>query len=387
MTANLVTMQSVRTLLKQMCAKHLTASFCVVVLLLLPSCRPIRSLGKNPHGEELKKMEAQPNYRDGAFHNTTTFPADSNASVSRAPSWTRMLKYFTHRKPANTRPLKPLPVVVTNLKDNPYPAPTVIWFGHSAFLLKTATANILFDAALSDYAGPFKSAMPAFDFTYDYRVADLPPINALVISHDHYDHLDYPTVKALKKKVKHVIVPMGVGSHFKKWGYASRMITELNWNDSTIIDKNITLIATQAHHRSNRTFAQNKTLWASYVIEADGYKVYFSGDTGYSPHFKSIGEIYGPFDLALLECGQYNQKWPHSHMFPSQTARAAVDLKASVVLPLHWAKFAESEHQWNEPVKLLLSSADSLTVHVVVPFIGQPYSIKQPFQQVKWWEF
>lgn len=361
--------------------------FALMVLLFAPACQPIKSLGKNPSGEELAKIEQLPNYKNGAFQNIERFVGDSSRPRSRKPGWTRLLRYLVAKKPTNTRPANTLPAVVTDLFSNDYQTPTVIWFGHSSFLLKTAKANILFDPDFSGYAGPFKGMITAFAGSDVYRAKHMPPIDALVISHDHYDHLDYRTVRQLKKKVKRVIVPIGVGSHFRKWGYKPEMITELNWHDSIQLAEGTTITATPAHHRSNRTMAQNKTLWASYVISTDGYKLYFSGDSGYSSHFKLIGDQYGPFDLALLECGQYNQKWPHSHMFPHQTARAAVDLKAATIIPVHWAKFAESEHAWNEPVQLLLVSADSLKVPVSIPIIGQPYTIKQPFQQIEWWKF
>jgi L-ascorbate metabolism protein UlaG (beta-lactamase superfamily) len=361
---------------------------CLLLILLVmipPACKPIRSLGKNPSGEELKKIEALPNYRNGAFQNMEDSLRDSVVTAGKI-KWYRMLKFLLASKPANTRPSKPLPVVLTDLLAN-YPKPTVIWFGHSSFLLKTATANILVDPNFNSYAGPLKGMVPAFEGTMEYRVKDLPPIDALVISHDHYDHLDYTTVRQLKKKVKRVIVPMGVGSHFRKWGYKPEMISELNWNEAVQLNSQLRITATPAHHRSNRTFAQRKTLWASYVIEADGYKIYFSGDTGYSQHFKLIGGQYGPFDLALLECGQYNSKWPRNHIFPYQTARAAVDLKTAMIIPAHWGRFAESEHPWNEPVKRLLASADSLKLPVSVPLIGQPYTIGQSFEQIRWWNF
>ena len=277
--------------------------------------------------------------------------------------------------------------MITDLIKTRYSKPTVVWFGHSAALVKTATANILFDPSFSHYAGPISGLVKAFEGTNANNHKDMPVIDLLVISHDHYDHLDYVTVKKLRKKVKRVIVPMGVGSHFRKWGYDASMITELNWSDSFRLNDQVTITATPAHHRSNRTFEQRKTLWASYVLKADGYKIYFSGDTGYSKHFKLIGEQYGPFDLALMECGQYNKNWSQSHMHPTQTVKASKDLGAKMIIPIHWAKFAESDHPWNEPVKLLRQSADSAKLSYTIPFIGQPYTIGEKLDEIKWWDF
>lgn len=365
--------------------KHASCATVIVCLLLPAGCRPLTALGKNPSGDDLKRIEALPNYKNGEFQNLEERPVAAAAGRGRRRSWLSLAKYFVAKPPA-TRPPGPLPVVLTDLQSGPYAKPTVFWLGHSAVLLKTAAATVLFDPALSNYAGPFRGMVKAFEGTAVYGAGDMPVIDALVISHDHYDHLDYETVKRLQKKVKRVIVPVGVGSHFRKWGYANEMITELNWNDSVRLSGGLTITAMPAHHRSNRTFASRKTLWASYVVAVDGYKLYFSGDTGYSPHFKLIGERCGPFDLALLECGQYNAKWPQSHMFPFQTARAALELQASVVIPVHWGKFAESEHPWNEPVKLLLKSADSLHLAVSVPYIGQPYTVGQQQLSTHWWD-
>lgn len=367
--------------------KQLFAALLAVAFLFPPSsCKPIRSLGKNPADEDLRRIEMLPNYKSGAFQNLEDFSRDTVARVGKV-RWHRMLRYLLVSKPKNTRPQKPLPAVITDLRVNPYGKPTVIWFGHSSVLLKTKTANILFDPNFNPYAGPFKGMIEAFAGTDQYGVKHLPVIDALVISHDHYDHLDYTTVRKLRKKVKRVIVPVGVGSHFRKWGYPPEKITELNWNEAAQLPDGVRITATPAHHRSNRTFAQRKTLWASYVVEADGHKVYFSGDTGYSKHFQQIGEQYGPFDLALMECGQYNPNWPRSHMFPHQTAQAAIDLKAAMTIPIHWGRFAESTHPWDEPVRRLLVSADSLRLPVRVPLIGQPYTIGGAFQQVRWWDF
>jgi L-ascorbate metabolism protein UlaG (beta-lactamase superfamily) len=360
----------------------LAAFTCIIIL----GCKPIIALGKNPSGEELRKMETLPNYRNGEFQNLERNATPQVSGNRRRPRWLGMLRYLVG-KPKYTRPEKPMPVVITDLLKTSYAKPTVVWFGHSSLLLKTSTANILFDPNFNTHAGPLQGIVKAFEGTnaYDYR--DMPEIDAIVISHDHYDHLDYQTVKQLRKKVKRVYVPVGVGSHFRKWGYRKDQIIEMNWHDSIQITPGVVLMATPAHHRSNRTFESRKTLWSSYVVKADGYRIYFSGDTGYSKHFKLIGEQYWPFDLALLECGKYNKKWSQNHMFPFQTARAAMDLKAAMMIPIHWGKFAESDHPWNEPVNLLMASADSLKLPVSVPFIGQPYTIGQSLQKVEWWNF
>lgn len=363
---------------------YITKAFVSTLLVLfLCGCKPVTSLGKNPSGESLRYIESLPNYRDGQFHNLESNAAPVGAR--RKMQWTGFLKYF-FRKPEKARPSFTLPIMVTNLKKPVVDKPQVVWFGHSTVLLKTSGASILFDPIFNHYAGPFPGMVKAFDGTTFFNTDDLPPIDALVISHDHYDHLDYTTVKQLHKKVKRVIVPVGVGSHFIRWGFDPKIITELNWNDSVTIDSNVQITATPAHHRSNRTFEQRKTLWSSYVIKANEHKIYFSGDTGYSKHFSLIGAQHGPFDIALLECGQYNEKWSQSHMFPWQTARAALDLKTGMVIPIHWGKFAESTHPWNEPVKRLLKSSDSLGIPVSVPFMGEPFAIGDAAVRDNWWQ-
>jgi L-ascorbate metabolism protein UlaG (beta-lactamase superfamily) len=358
-----------------------------LLLLIIPlGCQPVKALGKNPSGDDLKKIEGLPNYKAGEFQNLESTDLQTNPVARRKPKWMGMLKYLVG-KPKITKPRKPLPTIITDLKNTMYHRPTVIWFGHSSFLIKTATANILVDPNFSGYAGPFSGLITAFDGSNVYDASDMPPIDALVISHDHYDHLDYQTVKQLKKKIKRVIVPIGVGSHFIHWGFDPLIITELNWNESITLNDNLNITATPAYHRSNRTFATKKTLWASYVIEADNHKIFYSGDTGYGKHFKLIGDEYGPFDLALMECGQYNKKWPQSHMFPSQTAKAVIDLKTAMTIPVHWGKFAESDHSWNESVKLFLAKADSLHIPVSIPLIGQPYTLGDTMRSDNWWDF
>jgi len=356
----------------------LTLFFCA--LLCLPiACNTIRSMGKNPTEKEAKTFENLPYYSNGRFH---------NLSGGRAPG--RKVNWFTiwkqgRAQPSDVRPSYVVPALFTDLSFTPQ-RPTVIWLGHSTFLLKTGGLNILADPNLNDFAGPVSWVVKAFEGSDIYQPEHLPEIDVLLISHDHYDHMDYRTLQAIKNKVKHIIVPKGVGSHLVYWGFDRARITELAWHQSHEL-AGLRVTATPAHHRSNRGFAQNKTLWASFVLATGRHRIFYSGDTGYSDHFLQIGKDHGPFDLALLECGQYNPNWPASHMFPSQTAKAAQDLGAATILPVHWGKFKEAFHPWNEPVNRLLQSADSLGIPVTVPMIGEPYAIGDAVLQTGWWRF
>lgn len=291
-------------------------------------------------------------------------------------------------KPDNVKPSLKLPWVRIDLKKLPAPAPTVVWFGHSSVLIKTGQANILMDPIFSNHAGPVPGMVMAFKGSMNYNVKNLPPIDVVIISHDHYDHMDYRTLIKLKNITKKFVVPMGVGSHLRFWGIAADKIVELNWHQSVALPGNVNVTATPAQHRSNRTFnEESKTLWASYVIKTGSHQFFFSGDGGYGPHFKQIGQQYGPFDLALLECGQYSPNWPYTHMMPEQTAQAAVDLKARMLQPIHWAKFAEADHPWQDPVNRLLPAAQKLNMEINVPRIGEPYTLGTPALKTIWWDF
>jgi L-ascorbate metabolism protein UlaG (beta-lactamase superfamily) len=361
---------------------------CLVLLFTIPlSCRIIKSTGKNPSGKKLRALNQLPNYSADGFLNLNDAPPRRATAVNTKGIGGKFRIFRLLRgRPDSVRPKQPVPVVKTDLVNTQFDKPTVIWFGHSAFLIKTKTANILVDPDLSSFAGPFSGLVNSFEGADAYKPKDMPPIDVLIISHDHYDHLDYGTVMKLKKSVKKVVVPMGIGSHFTYWGYDKSQITELNWGEEIRINPQLNITAMPAHHRSGRTFTGNKTLWASYVIEVDGFKLFYSGDTGYTGHFKTIGEKLGPFDLAVMECGQYNANWSQNHMFPQQTAQAAADLKAKMILPVHWGKFAEAFHGWNESVKQMLPVADSLKIAVTVPKIGEPYTVGNAPLRSNWWE-
>ncbi len=297
----------------------------------------------------------------------------------------RMLLDFL-RKPATVTPSRPVPTVRTDLRAAAPAAPTIVWFGHSSYLIRAAGLNILVDPVFSGAASPFAFAVKAYPGADAYGVADLPPIDVLVLTHDHYDHLDYATLLELRGKVGRVVMPLGVGGHLRAWSFAPELLTELNWHESTELAPGVRLTATPAQHMSGR-LAQRQTLWASYVLELPGARLFLGGDSGYGPHFRAIGEQYGPFDLALLENGQYNLHWHPIHTLPEETLQAARDLGAATLLPVHWAKFTLAYHPWNEPIRRLLAAADAAGQPVTVPRIGEPYTLGQPVLREAWWAF
>ncbi|MDB5128900.1 MBL fold metallo-hydrolase [Mucilaginibacter sp.] len=358
----------------------LGAGMAALLLTAIAGCGLVKSVGKNPKGEALARLDTLPNYKNGGFENL----AERNDSTVKR----NKLLLLLHNRSKTTRPSHGLPWVKTNLRTLAAPAPIVVWFGHSSLLIKARQGNILIDPVFSNHAGPVPGLVTAFQGTTNYHAKDMPPIDVLIISHDHYDHMDYRTLKRLKDHIKTAVVPMGVGSDLVYWGFDPKKIIELNWNQSVTLPGGLRVTATPAQHRSNRTYSKaNKTLWASYVIEADNYRLFYGGDSGYGPLFKQIGQQYGPFDLAFLECGQYSPNWPWAHLWLGQAAQAAVDLRTRLLQPIHWAKFEASDQTWNEPIKKLLPAAEKLGIPVNVPRIGEPYTLGDPPRKVVWWDF
>lgn len=354
----------------------------VIILLLasIVSCGVIRSVGRNPRGKALAGWDTLENYKKGSFQNVTQ-------RLDSAVKYNHWL--FLRKRPGTIRPSKPLPSVKTDLNKLTAPAPTVVWFGHSSLLIKTTQGNILIDPIFSNHAGPVPGLVTAFKGTMDYHAEDMPPIDVLIISHDHYDHLDFRTLKKLKSRVKMAVVPVGVGADLRYWGFDPKKVTELNWNQSVTLPGGLKITAAPAQHKSNRTTynTANKTLWASFVIQAAQYKLYYGGDGGYGPHFRQIGKQYGPFDLALLECGQYSPNWPWTHLTFGETVKAAIDLDAHLLQPIHWGKFVAADHPWNEPIEKLTPAAESAGIPLNVPLIGEPYTLGDPPKHTVWWDF
>jgi len=285
-------------------------------------------------------------------------------------------------------PPKPLPSVKTNLQSLTGDKPIIVWFGHSSYFIHIKSMNILVDPVFSGHASPFSFTGKSFKGSDVYRADDFPDIDLLILTHDHYDHLDYNTVKQLNPKTGTVCTSTGVGSHLRYWGIDPAKITELDWWESkrvTAGSHEIELIAAPARHFSGRSFTRNKTLWASFILKAGDYRLYIGSDSGYDSHFKTIGDKHGPFDIAMLECGQYNEWWPYIHMMPEETVQAAIDLKADVLMPVHWGKFAFGLHPWDEPIKRVVSKAKELNVTVTTPMIGEPVIVGTSLPQKAWW--
>jgi len=334
--------------------------------------------GRTPDAETAERITASANYRDGAFQNL------SITEVTRkGASYPKMIIQFLN-KPKNNTALQ-IPSIKTDLSNLDDEYPVIVWFGHSSYLIKYKGTNILVDPVFSGHASPFSSSVKAFPGSDIYKAEDMPAIDMLIITHDHFDHLDYKAVLALQPKVKHIYTSLGVASHLKYWGIANTKITEFDWWESEKTGKNIQLTAAPARHFSGRKFARGKTLWSSFILELNNYKIYIGGDSGYDSHFKTVGEKFGSFDIAILECGQYGKDWPYIHMMPEEVAQAAKDLNAKLLLPVHWGKFSLSLHPWNEPIERLLKAATENNLQVTTPMIGEPVVLQRSLPQNKWW--
>ena len=335
--------------------------------------------------EQKTEFEKLKHYKDGKFINDE--PINLSFDFKKV---TTILKDLISPK-KNTKPSKNIEVESFDLdnlktKDN---ITKVTWLGHSSFLIQIANKTLLIDPVFSDYASPIKYVGDKrFNTEMPFSLSDLEEIDIVIISHDHYDHLDYETIMSIKSKVKHVITPLGVGNHFKAWNVNPNIINELDWWDSLDID-NLKVICTPSRHMSGRRLTdQSTTLWASWCLITENDKLYFSGDGGYGKHFKEIGNKYGPFDFGMLECGQYDHKWKNVHMIPEESVKAGIDTKSQVIMPIHWASFKLANHEWHEPADRFVTEAKKQHIKYVTPKIGETvviHSISLP--QKKWWQF
>lgn len=332
--------------------------------------------------ENIQTYSRSPNFSQNKFVNQIPTSIDMDAKIF-VSILSDFMKGNPKARPDTLIPVQPLETVTMRGAKQT----NVTWFGHSTILLEIEGKRLLIDPMFSRVPSPFPLfGGKRYSETLPSDVENLPPIDMVLISHDHYDHLDYDSIIKLKDRVNQFCVPLGVGRHLERWGVAKEKIREYDWwNESEI--QGLGVIATPARHFSGRgLFDRNSTLWCSWVIVGEQTKVYFSGDGGYGPHFKEIGNKYGPLDLTLMECGQYNERWSAIHMIPEETVQAHVDLQGKVMIPIHWAAFTLALHDWTDPIERVTKAAKERNIDIATPQIGETVIIgSKVYPTSIWW--
>ena len=303
---------------------------------------------------------------------------------TKGVSWKKMLTETLFLKTKNRKP-KSIPFVKNDLHQLDKNENCVIWLGHSSYFLQLDGKRFLIDPVINGNASPFKIAIRNFKGSNPYSVKDFPEIDFLLITHDHWDHLDYTTLRKLRPKIKKVITGLGTGEHFEYWKFDPTKIVELDWYESECLESGFEIIATPARHFSGRFFKRNQALWVSFVLKTPLFNIFINGDSGRDSHYKEIGNKFGPFNLALMECGQYNYKWPKIHHFPEEVVESVVDLKAKRFLPGHWGKFALAKHSWDEPIKRVYQASMGKNIPILMPQIGEIISLHNQENPPNWW--
>lgn len=340
--------------------------------------------GKAPSGERLIQIQNSPQYKNGKFENQSFTP-----DLAEGASMAGVLFEFFFKKVERKTPKDLIPSIKTNLLELSLDQDILVWFGHSSYFIQLEGKRFLIDPVFSGNASPIPGTTKSFKGSDIYTVDDLPEIDYLLITHDHYDHLDYDTILKLKPKTKKIITALGVGSHLEFWGFSSDKIIEKDWYSTIKLDENLTIHTAPSRHFSGRGFKRCNTLWTSFILETKDFKMYLGGDSGYDSHFVEIGEKYGPFDIALLDNGQYNEKWKYIHNMPEDVIKAMKDLKAKRVFPVHSSKFSLSLHSWDEPLKKVteLNSLSENPITLITPMIGETVYLKNDKQEFKqWWK-
>ena len=341
--------------------------------------------GRLPQGERLERIKASPNYRNGRFQNLV--PVEIMNEKGFENRFVATAKFIFGDK-SHLSPKQPMLSRKTNISTLDVSRDAVIWMGHSSFFLQLGGRRILIDPVFSPYASPLFFINKAFPGSNVYDASDFPQVDVLAVSHDHWDHLDYQTVTALKPKTKAVVCPLGVGEHFEAWGFDPQILHEEDWGTKITLAEDFAVHIVPSQHFSGRFLTSNPTEWCGFVFETPRRKVYYSGDGGYGEHFAEIGKTFGGFDLMLGENGQYNMAWHAIHMLPEETAAAAQDVGAKLLIPAHGGKFALSRHPWQEPYRLLLEASRNANYRLITPEIGEAVFLdEQPAKNYDaWWE-
>ncbi|MEU5313515.1 MBL fold metallo-hydrolase [Streptomyces sp. NPDC021562] len=353
----------------------------------LRALRPA-AFGADPGGERLARIQGSPHFKDGVFQNpggvARTRPSGSMLDFAK--------KYFEKEQRARRAPRGTVPVHPTAVADLAKPAASglrVTWMGHSSVLAEIDGHRVLFDPVWGERCSPFPFAGPKRLHPVPVPLAALGPVDVVVISHDHYDHLDLPTIRALAGTDTLFAVPLGVGAHLEQWGVAPGRMRELDWHEATEVG-GLTLTATPARHFCGRGLRNPQhTLWASWVVAGAEHRIYHSGDTGYFDGFRDIGADHGPFDLTMIQIGAYSEHWPDIHMTPEEGMRAHLDLQGGrphgVLLPIHWGTFNLAPHAWAEPGEWTKDAGDEAGQAVALPRPGEPFEPSGKLPADPWW--
>ncbi|MFJ8591523.1 MBL fold metallo-hydrolase [Streptomyces sp. NPDC093598] len=347
------------------------------------------AFGADPSGERMARIRRSPHFKDGVFQNpggpARTRPSGSTVDFAKV--------FFDKDTRPRRTPRGTVPVHSTTLADIARPPATglrLTWMGHSSVLAEVDGRRVLFDPVWGERCSPFPFAGPKRLHPVPVPLAALGPVDVVVISHDHYDHLDMPTIKALAGTDTLFAVPLGVGAHLEHWGVSAGRLRELDWHESTGIG-GLTLTATPARHFCGRGLRNTQhTLWASWVVAGEEHRIYHSGDTGYFDGFKEIGAEHGPFDATMIQIGAYSDFWPDIHMTPEEGMRAHLDLQGGPehgpMLPIHWATFNLATHPWADPGEGTLAAARAVGARVALPRPGEPFEpTAQTVPSEPWW--
>ena len=362
---------------------YILVIFAILIFIFL-NVSPV--FGASPDKNSKKIIENSENFIEGKFRNIKTTYTNFRTLEKKAT----LMDWFSPPKDKN--PLNPLPTIKFIGKD--LAEGKFVWLGHSTVLMKTEGLVVMTDpvfnraSPLPSFNSKSKSNFfngKPFIFENPVVIDDLPKVDVVIISHDHYDHLDSKAIKDLSNQVDQFFVPLGVGAHLERWGVNKNRITEYDWYDSKDY-KNIKFTFAPSLHFSGRGVTNgNSTLWGSWMIKSKTLSAYFSGDGGYSETFKKLGNEYGPFDIAFIENGAYNVDWSNVHMFPDEAVQASIDLKAEVLFPIHWSKFDLSVHPWDEPIIRITKEAEKKNVNIATPMIGEVFELSS-IPKKPWWE-
>lgn len=321
--------------------------------------------GRLPTGERLERIKRSPHYKNGKFQNLRPTELMTSNKGRFQIMWEFL---FSDKK--KVYPDRKIAAIRTDLRRLPKNEDVFVWFGHSSYLLKLSGKRILVDPVFGA-ASPVSFINKPFKGTDIYGAADLPEIDYLVITHDHWDHLEYKTIKQLKSRIHQVICPLGVGEHFECWGFDKEKIVELDWYEEASLDAGFFIHCLPSRHFSGRGLTSDQALWASFLIQTPSLNVYIGGDGGYDSHFEEIGEQYSDIDLAILENGQYNEEWRYIHTMPVYLGRIARELKAKQIITVHHSKYALAKHPWDEPLQNEIRAAKEDSLDLIIPVIGQ----------------